>query len=353
MKEIIMTGPRPNIEAIKVALEASEITIDWLAGDGSDRCYFRLTSPEFKESFVIMMLAEKDYIDHDINDYEWIVIANELSTAGIQVPKVRATIPSEGLVIIEDYGDIMLETHVLQSVDEPDFFKKVKPMYQKGIDLLETFSGLEPRKGSPWTERRFDLEKLDWELRFFKQMYLENCCSYEMDDNLTSQFLDESQKLCKYLESLPTCFVHRDFHSRNLMVREDELAVIDFQDARFGPHSYDLVSLIFDSYVPFSIEQRRELLDEAISRFRNLLNASDFIEFQNSIYPMLIQRQIKAIGSFGYLSSVKGKHNFMSWVPTANQILKDVIKKDERWPFLSEGIFEIIDNCYKSTQKSV
>ena len=59
---------------------------------------------------------------------------------------------------------------------------------------------------------------------------------------------------------------------------------------------------------------------------------------------MLIQRQVKAIGSFGYLSSVKGKHNFLDWIPTANQILKEFVRKDDRWPFLSEGLFEQIDN---------
>ncbi len=346
--EECMNNNRPDIALVKKRLDIKELTLNWLAGDGSDRCYFRVTSPELRKPLVIMMLAESEYQLLKDERYDWLSVAEDLRLSGIRVPGVEAIIPENGLVIIEDYGNVMLESQVLQLKNRPDFFSVVEPMYLKCADILVQFLDIPKVRGRVWTTREFDAEKLSWELRFFQQMFFEKTCHYQLTRDQQAKFNKDTASLSNYLSKLPQVFTHRDFHSRNIMIVDNDLAVIDFQDSRLGPAAYDLVSLVFDSYAPFTIEQRVTLLNKALGKMRSKLSGSDFSLLEESIEPMLIQRQIKAIGSFGYLATIKNKRVFLSWVSTANQVLKEFIKIDDRWPFLSEEIFEIIDQCNDS-----
>src|SRR5690606_9990932 len=145
----------------------------------------------------------------------------------------------------------------------------------------------------------------------------------------------DAKRLAAELAANSLYFVHRDFHSRNVMVQNGHLAVIDFQDARLGPAAYDLVSLCFDSYVPFGAGLRREMLDAGLTLLREsgLTQAAD--DAERLWRPVLLQRQLKAVGSFGFLTLDKQRGDYLKYVGPALKTLLEQDLADARWPFIS------------------
>ena len=126
------------------------------------------------------------------------------------------------------------------------------------------------------------------------------------------------------------------------MIHENNVAVIDFQDARLGPASYDLVSLVFDSYVPLAPSVRLELLEQGFEIIAELAGKEASVRARSEWRPMLLQRQLKAIGSFGYLTVDKHKGDYIKNVAPALQTLFDADVQDARWPFLSGKLLHIL-----------
>ena len=126
------------------------------------------------------------------------------------------------------------------------------------------------------------------------------------------------------------------------MIHDQKVAVIDFQDARLGPPSYDLVSLVFDSYVPLSPESRLKLLNEGLDLIAASASKEVADRAREEWKPMLLQRQLKAIGSFGYLTVDKSKGDYIKNVAPALQTLLDASVQDVRWPFISGKLLQIL-----------
>jgi aminoglycoside/choline kinase family phosphotransferase len=127
------------------------------------------------------------------------------------------------------------------------------------------------------------------------------------------------------------------------MVQNGKLAVIDFQDARLGPPSYDLVSLCFDSYVPFSATLRGSLMEAGLKRFGELVPKSTIAEVRETWKPMLVQRQLKAIGSFGFLTIDKKRGDYLKYVIPAVGTLTGANAHDDRWPLITSEIPKMIE----------
>ena len=155
---------------------------------------------------------------------------------------------------------------------------------------------------------------------------------------------DNLQEQSKY-------FCHRDFHSKNLLVHANNLVVIDFQDARLGSASYDLVSLCFDAYVPLSTNQRLKMLSEEIQLLSEDPNTKHIAEDVKKNWPSVyLQRQLKAIGSFLYLSTAKPHLNFSQYILPAISTLAEVTEKDKRWPYLSKEFIHNLEVLFKNEQ---
>jgi aminoglycoside/choline kinase family phosphotransferase len=258
--------PPPSPAEVGAALKISTLTIEWLAGDGSDRCYYRIQSPELTACYVLMQLSGQDAKALAENGYDWIKIAELLTEQKISVPRVIASMPQHAALIIEDYGDQMLENIVFNLASEQNTSVIMKH-YQGCFDILAHFLNVPQDKNATWCGRAFDRDRFEWELNFFADKYLKAALSIEFKGAQAEQYKKEVASLSSFLAGYSKYFVHRDFHSRNVMVQNDKLAVIDFQDARLGPPSYDLVSLCFDSYVPFSATLRGSLMDAGLKRF--------------------------------------------------------------------------------------
>ena len=317
------------------------MVIEWLAGDGSDRCYYRVKARELSKSLVLMQLSGTDAQALRDGGYDWVKIATLLHDRGVFVPRVIAAIPEHAALVIEDYGDVMLEGVVFAKAAAGDF-ASVRTYYRACQEMIAKFLAIPASPTAVWCRRSFDAERLAWELKFFQQHYLDAVLHLKLTATQEQAFTQESRALATALAGAARFFVHRDFHSRNIMVYGDQLAVIDFQDARLGPAAYDLVSLCFDAYVPFTSATRRQLLDEGLAAIHRNLGADVFAEANELWRPMALQRQLKAIGSFGYLTLAKQRGDYLRYVGPALKAIRDQDLADSRWPFLSGELLDLM-----------
>lgn len=330
--------PPPPHELCK-ALGVPSITIDWLAGDGSDRCYYRLSLPDSANTLVLMQLSGSDAEALRINGYDWINIANILDRHNIFIPRVVKAIPDFASLIIEDYGNTMLETLILDE-SQNGLTQNILEHYDRSIEIIAKMLQIKPQADEPWCRRSFDQNRFAWELNFFNDNYLSPVAKIALTDSEVRDFNRDVLALSDFLGQFSHWFVHRDFHSRNLMVKNGKIALIDFQDARLGPSAYDLVSLCFDSYVPLSMDFRLNLIEKATRIMAQMAPPKAAAEIAEHWRPMLLQRQLKAIGSFGYLSIKKNRGNYLKYVKPALGTLIEPVVYDDRWPFISGTLIQ-------------
>jgi len=324
----------PPKEILCEVLNLSDISVEWLAGDGSDRCYYRLSSDELNETLVLMQLSQSDAKTLQDDGYDWIKISTLLHSKNVPVPRPVKVIADYAALIIEDYGDIMLESKVMTLSESKDL-KTIKSLYKKCFNLIVDMLQIIPDSEQVWTQRSFDQEKYSWELNFFKKQYLEQVLNISFSPKQTQQFEDEVTQISSFLASRSKYFVHRDFHSRNIMCRNTDLALIDFQDARLGAASYDLVSLVFDNYLPFSLDFREELLTDGVNSLATIVDAK---YLEDEIKAVILQRQFKAIGTYGFLTKTKMRGDYLRYVSPALSTLTPKFVADARWPFLAEEL---------------
>ncbi len=280
-----------------------------------------------------MFLQGKDALDLENDSYSWVELAATLEKEGVLVPEIYHILKKEGSLIIEDFGNTTLEEKIFALKNhEADIFA----LYQKGAQIISQFLKIRASPEALWCKRSFDNDLFRSELDFFRIQCLHKFREFH---NPKDSFLfnHEIESLCHYLSQLPQHFVHRDFHSRNLMCVDSNLGVLDFQDARKGPAAYDLVSLCFDSYAPLEFTQREKIFQLALTKIEEEHGSSLKNEILQSWTAVLLQRQLKAIGSYSYLTT-KGKRDYTIFIPPALKILKTCLAKEERWLYLSKEL---------------
>ena len=141
------------------------------------------------------------------------------------------------------------------------------------------------------------------------------------------------------LAAEPRVLCHRDYHSRNLMLHSGSLFIIDFQDARMGPDTYDLVSLLRDSYVDLT---EREL-DDLIAYFLALKGGADPGEFRRRFDLMALQRNLKALGTFGYQTIARGNPVYIQYIPRTLRYARTNLERHARFARLRELLARYID----------
>ena len=333
--------PPPPIEIMCQALNQKNICVEWLAGDGSDRCYYRIFLPEINQRYVLMQLTGTDAENLKTDNYEWLKVGRILEHAQILAPKPVAILKQHGAIIMEDYGDQMFETIALNAIKAKDK-AKLSSLYSEALDLILQMLSIKKSQSQSWCQRAFDLEKLKWELEFFHRHFLDSLLQKPLASKQRELFQRDIDVLSQFLATHSNWFVHRDFHSRNIMVTNTKLGLIDFQDARLGPAAYDIVSLIFDSYIPLPKPSRLDLLKEIGERGANRIGKDFTIELNATWRPMLLQRQLKALGSFGYLTKVKNRPQYRQCVGPAILTLESSMLFDARWPYLSGELLDFL-----------
>ncbi|RMG45440.1 MAG: hypothetical protein D6723_18440 [Acidobacteria bacterium] len=302
-----------------------------LVGDASTRQYFRVTLPDGRR---VVLAHYPDPIDPAT--HPTCEVTRLLERAGLPVPRIIDIEQKRGFMLVEDLGDRRLQDWVPRASPE-----ERRRVYGQAIDLILRIQAATPlarRLGCRAARLAFDEEKLLWELSFFYENFFERLLARPLDERTRSKLFDEFTALARELAARPRVLCHRDYHSRNLMLHEGRLYIIDHQDARMGPTSYDVASLLGDPYVDLDEDFRREMLDSFIARRRALEPESTDpawrSQFEHEYQLMLIQRLLKAVGTYAHQSAVVGNPVYDQYIPRALQTALAAVRAAHRFPVI-------------------
>lgn len=299
---------------------AEEIRITPLFGDASTRRYFRLQGPAGSE------VASVNPEPFSAEDLPFLGVRALLAGFGLPVPTIVDHDGPRGIVIQADLGDDTLQQALAgASPRDRDL------LYGEALDDLSVLQR-ESQKGphrAPCFQIAFDIEKLSWELHYFQKHFLEGLRGRDLSVEDRSTLSEGFHRLSEEIASWPRVLCHRDYHSRNLMRHEGRLYWIDFQDARLGPATYDLASLLRDSYV----DLEEDFVAEKLEDFRQQAAPGDARErFERRFELTCVQRNLKALGTFGFMATVRGNEVYLPYVP---RTLGHVGRNLERHPELA------------------
>lgn len=326
-----MTAPYQKF--LETHFKTTDFKVYQLAGDASSRKYFRVLKDQ--RSWVLMQ-----WEPFDPNNYPFLSVLNHFAKHKVHVPQVIQASPEEGLVLLEDLGDLTLERKFWEGQNQDLSI----PFYQKAIDeiLKIHFQASLDKTDCTAFKIKFDTEKFLWEMNYGKDNLIKGICQFKFTEKSEQQITDIFTKICQRLDHEPKFIAHRDYHSRNLMIKFDEMKVIDFQDARLGPIQYDLVSLFRDSYVNLNDEVTAKLMEYYLERAKPYV-AKDFSRSHfDEIYEVqTIQRCFKACGSFSSFYMQRGDTRYLKYI---SHTLKQVIKSLAQFPEYKHFTDVLIDS---------
>ncbi|HEX5278186.1 MAG TPA: phosphotransferase [Fluviicoccus sp.] len=286
--------------------------LDIVSGDASFRRYFRL---QHGQGSLICVDAPPD----KENSRPFVAIARALFAHQVHVPEVLAVDFEQGFMLLSDLGDTLLRPCLNDdSVDE---------LYGQAMDeLLHLLTSPQP---NDYPLPPYDHARLMTEMSLFRDWFLGRYLALELTAEETVLVDGVCDRIAHAVLAQPIVFVHRDYHSRNLMVLPTgRLGVIDFQDAVTGPITYDLVSLLRDAYVEWPSDR----VNGWVEAFRRKLLAAgqitaevDTAAFQAWFDWMGAQRHLKVLGIFARLSLRDGKHSYLNDIPLVFKYLVDEI----------------------------
>jgi aminoglycoside/choline kinase family phosphotransferase/GTP:adenosylcobinamide-phosphate guanylyltransferase len=296
-----------------------KITRVALAGDGSDRKWYRLSAGK---STLVM-------VDHGIRQNQqtaeaeaFVAIGRHLEAAGVRVPTIYLYDTFAGLVFMQDLGDLNLQQIISDTAKPGD----VITCYQSVIRQLLQMSVAGANNFNPaWTwqtpsySRELILEK---ECRYFVEAFLQTYLGLKV------RYSDLAQEFAlladRALENAANGFMHRDMQSRNIMVNGGKTYFIDFQGGRTGPLQYDLASLLIDPYVDLPDALRSKLFDYAAHNLPPEFGISRR-QFRKGCIYCALTRNLQILGAFGHLSQNRGKRYFEKYIPAALRTLEKTL----------------------------
>jgi N-acetylmuramate 1-kinase len=284
---------------------ARDAEIVALTPDASTREYFRI--PWKKGSAVAAVYPEP----FDAAAHPYLDVTSLFLEAGLPVPHVYDVAGEEGIIVQEDLGDNQLR-QVFETVSE----EERETLLDQAIEIIARIQAATPRafdRDSISSRLAFDEPKLAWELNFFFDHYFGSLRGETLSSSETAELKVELNDVAAELSACRRVLCHRDYHSANLLVdKQGQIRIVDHQDARMGPASYDLVSLLMDRQpeLPSLAEVRGHRLFFLEARRRQGLDAIDPDDFCKEFRLMTIQRGLKAIGTFSYQTAVCGRGAF-------------------------------------------
>ena len=308
--------------------QIKNIEVDQLAGDGSDRKWYRTKYCD--KTFII---ADHDiclpHSDERLQINAFINIGNHLSSQLIPLPCIYNYDQFSGMVILEDLGDVHLETIIKKKASNKFTIK----LYKKVIDELVNFAvkGIKGFK-KEWTcqsqtySRELILEK---ECGYFMEEFIQNYLNFDLSLSFNNKLLKEFEYIAENaLKYGYTGLMHSDMQSRNIMVKHNNkdsysIFFIDFQGARPGPLQYDLASLLIDPYVNLKDQVRDELLQYSMEKLK--LNKKKRQNFLKCYQFCCLTRNMQFLGAFSFLSQKKKKKKFEQYIPASVKSIQRIV----------------------------
>ncbi len=296
-----------------------------LTGDASTRRYFRVIPADGPS----LVLALHDTAI-DVATLPFVAVARLLARMPVPVPQVLGHADALGILALEDLGDVTLQSHLGAGT-----LTEHEALYRQAVALI----GVMQRRGADLltpadipSQLAFDVEKLTWEMDFFVKHFVEGYRGAVLTPAERSALAAEWAAIVEELAAEPRVLCHRDYHSRNLMVHAGRLYVIDFQDARMGPDTYDLASLLRDSYVDIADSE----LDGFLAYFLAVKGIAGGGEFRRRFDLMAVQRNLKALGTFGYQAAARRNPIYIQYIPRTLRYVRDNLEKYSRFARLRE-----------------
>jgi aminoglycoside/choline kinase family phosphotransferase len=304
---------------------AGPFECDAMPGGASTRRYFRVRRGA--ATAVAMFVPDGTKAEEVVHGgppparWPFLEVRDLLASHGVDVPAVLAEDTPRGWLVLEDLGDDTLAAHLAAHPDARE------SLYVRAVtDLARAQSRLRDLPAaSVVASRAFDEDLLLWEIHHFREWALD-ARGRALSPERRSQFDTLAERLARRIAGWPRVFVHRDYQSRNLMVRPGGgLCWIDFQDALLGPRVYDLVALLNDSYQVFDrafVEARLDDYARSVA-----LGASDRAALVREFDVVTVQRKLKDAGRFVFIDRVKGNPSFLKFVePTIAKALASLAR---------------------------
>lgn len=307
-----------------------------LTGDASDRRYFRLLRPDEPSRVLALYPGPFDY-----DDMSFVNVARLLEEMPVPIPEIFDHADDLGVLVLSDLGDVTLQAHL--GTESP---AEHAALYRQSVALIEVLQRRGRELDSPEYIPygvAFDVQKLAWELDFFTKNFLEAYRGVVLEESTRAALQQEFARVVEELAGEPRVLCHRDYHSRNLMLHEDELYIIDFQDARMGPDTYDLASLLRDSYVDLT----EQTVDDLIAYFLALKGLSGREDaFRARFDVMALQRNLKALGTFGYQTTARRNPVYIQYIPRTLRHVRDNLASHARFGRLHEVLSGLVDELH-------
>ncbi len=327
-------------EACFPAFNAAAREVAPLQGDASARKYFRVElqpGAEVGKTVILMQfpaglkpLGSEEATEGKcpIEELPFVNVRKFLERRGVRVPHIFDVRQNLGFLLLEDLGDF----HLLDAITQDR--KKGLALFGKAISqmaLMHEKAG-RPDGGEDCTAfyQRMSERLYAWEFEHFLEYGYAARLGYAVEKTGELPHVAEARKIfagiSKELARLPAVFTHRDFHSQNIIVKDGEVVLIDFQDALLAPSVYDLASLLRDRYFGLTEGEVGAFLRQYLSERPGCREARmAFGDFRRLFDLQVLQRNMKAAGRFVFLDKVKGKPHLLPHLPNLFKSMKNVI----------------------------
>ena len=282
-----------------------QVRLEPVSGDASFRRYFRISTGS---GTCILMDAPPDRED----SRPFVEIAARLRSAGLRAPEVLAFDHELGFGLLEDFGDVLYR----DVLDE----RSAATLMPGLFDILEGLARRVSADGLP----AYDAQRLQREMDLFTDWYLERHRRRPLAGAERRAWAELCAALTESAGAQPQVFVHKDFHSCNLLQTGSGPGLIDFQDALRGPVSYDLVSLLWDRYIAWPRERLESWMLEMRGRLAPQIGAEEWVRLCDW---MGLQRNIKIVGIFARLRYRDDKEGYLEMIPRFYRYLLDVLPR--------------------------
>ena len=306
--------------------------LERLAGDASDRRFVRVIPPAAPSR---VLVVHEQPIDPET--LPLIRVADLFRQLPVPVPAVHGAHAALGLVVVEDLGDTMLEeaAATLPAVER-------SARYREAVEIIVSIQQGGRRlagSGAGPFGLAFDVAKLTQELDFFVEHFVAGFRGQALTAEARSALDNEFRALTAGMAAEPRVLCHRDFHSRNLMLHRDRLHVIDFQDARMGPDTYDLASLLRDAYVELDAAE----VDRLLAHYQTVACVRDGAALRRRFFRTTVQRTLKALGTFGFQITVRGNLRYRDAIPRTISYAREAIAQDPERDRLGELLGAVLE----------
>jgi aminoglycoside/choline kinase family phosphotransferase len=327
-EKIAPADPRQRIDAFlhQSGFASRDPRVVPLTGDASDRRYFRILLQDSRSIVLSLYAAPFDFATLSFAN-----VSRLLSKMPVPIPTVIGHADDLGVLALDDLGDVTLQAHLGAATPTEH-----AALYRQAVSLIATMQ----KRGAELSSAEyipygiaFDVEKLTWELDFFTRHFIEAYRGVTIPASSREALKQEFDVVIQVLASEPRVLCHRDYHSRNLMLHQGQLYIIDFQDARMGPDTYDLVSLLRDSYVDLP----QPTVSELIAYFLALKGSTATeAEFRARFDLMALQRNLKALGTFGYQTTARRNPVYIQYIPRTLRYVRDNLEQLSQFGRLRE-----------------